>query len=117
MYIRDPHLATSSLSRHEEIAEVDLPGHVQVVGVHQPTTQAVTIKDEAVTGHRYWYEPSPTGVEMVDDTGDGAVPRVSAALPGNPVTPFAQPHGWIASSSDTVLVVQDALVDRRTGPW
>ncbi|MCA1671848.1 MAG: hypothetical protein LC799_06465 [Actinobacteria bacterium] len=96
---------------------VALPGHVQVVGTHQPTVQAVTIEAGTVTGHRYTYRPGEGGVGRVDAGGDGTVPRESAQLPSGPAMPLAQSHGALASSAEAVVVVRDVLTDRRTGPW
>jgi hypothetical protein len=113
----DGELAAASFAWQETLSAVRLPGHVQVVGVHQPTVQAVTFDGDTVTGHRYTYRPSAAGVQQVDVGGDGTVPRESAQLPERAAMPLAQSHGAVASDSDAILIVQDVLTDRRTGPW
>jgi hypothetical protein len=113
----DSDLAAASFAWQGTVPTVGLPGHVQVAGTHQPTVQAVTFDAGTVTGHRYAYRPSATGVQRVDSGGDGTVPRESAQLPEHAAMPLAQSHGGLASDSDAILIVQDVLTDRRTGPW
>jgi Lecithin:cholesterol acyltransferase len=112
----DGDLAAASLAARERVAAPP-PGLVQVVGAHQPTAQAVTIEAGAVTGHRYTYQPRGDGVARVDVGGDGTVSRESAQLPPGAAVPLAQSHGAVAASAEAVVVVQDVLTDRRTGPW
>jgi Lecithin:cholesterol acyltransferase len=112
----DGELATASFAARERAAAAP-PGLVQVVGAHQPTAQAVTIEAGAVTGHCYTYRPRGDEVARVDVGGDGTVPRESAQLPPGAATPLAQSHGAVASSAEAVVVVQDVMTDRRTGPW
>jgi Lecithin:cholesterol acyltransferase len=117
----DPELAASSLSRSVR-RSATTPWRtgaelVQVAGAHQPTVQALTFDAGTVTGHRYTYQPTAGGVAQVDLGGDGTVPRESAALPDTTVMPLAQSHGALAGSAEAVLVAQDVLTDRRTGPW
>jgi Lecithin:cholesterol acyltransferase len=111
----DGDLATASFAVRERAAAP--PGLVQVVGAHQPTAQAVTIEAGAATGHRYTYQPRGDGVARVDVGGDGTVPRESAQLPPGAATPLAQSHGAVAASAEAVVIVQDVMTDRRTGPW
>ncbi len=113
----DSDLAAASLAWQETISAVRLPGHIQVVGAHQPTVQALTFDAGTVTGHRYTYRPYRGGVQKVDAGGDGTVPRESAQLPECSAMPLAQCHGALASNSDALLIVQDVLCDRRRGPW
>lgn len=110
-------LATAAFTWQENVSAGGLPGHVQVVGLHQPTVQGVTFDAGTVTGHRYTYRPSAAGMQQIDVGGDGTVPRESAQLPECAAMPLAQSHGALASNSDAILVVQDVLTDRRTGPW
>jgi hypothetical protein len=70
-----------------------------------------------VTGHRHTLRPGAAGVNHVDMGGDGTVPRESAQLPELVAMPLAQSDGAIGSTSEAVLIVQDVLTDRRTGPW
>jgi Lecithin:cholesterol acyltransferase len=117
----DPDLAARSLAPSSR-RPVATPARerttlVQIAGAHQPTVQALTLEAGTVTGHRYTYQPTAGGVAQVDLGGDGTVPRESAALPDTAVMPLAQSHGALASSAETVLIAQDVLTDRRTGPW
>jgi hypothetical protein len=116
----DPQLAEASFAWHEQIAAVSPVGHVQVVGSKQPTVQALSIDAGMVTGHRYTLQPpGSTGgaVTQVDLGGDGTVPRESAQLPGLSAMPLAQSHGALAITGEARLIVQDVLMDQRTGPW
>ncbi|MFG6198184.1 hypothetical protein [Nonomuraea sp. JJY05] len=113
----DPDLAARSLALSETRPSLAPAGHVQVVGAHQPTVQALTIDGGTVSAHRFTYRPAEGGVTRVDTSGDGTVPRESAQLPPGSATPLAQSHGAVASAAEAVLVVQDTLLDRRTGPW
>jgi hypothetical protein len=113
----DADLAARSFAWHEQISTLSLTGHIQVVGAAQPTVQALTIESGTVTGHHQTLRPGAVGVECVDMGGDGTVPRESAQLPELPAMPLAQSHGAIASTSEALLIVQDVLTDRRTGPW
>jgi len=113
----DAELAAASLAWHESVAATGLPGHVQVVGAHQPTIQAVTISAGAAAGHLYTYQPTPAGVQRIPAGGDGTVPRVSAQLPGPSAMPLAQSHGALASSTEAILIAHDVLTSQRTGPW
>ena len=111
----DVELAAMSLDTRKRAPEPLRP--VQVVGAHQPTVQAVTIEAGTVAGHCYTYRPSDRGVVQVDAGGDGTVPRESAALASVVAMPLAQSHGALASAAEAVLVAQDVVTDRRTGPW
>jgi hypothetical protein len=113
----DRDLAARSFAWHEQVSGLSPVGHRQVVGAAQSTVQALTITAGAVTGHYKTLRPGAAGVECVDMRGDGTVPRESAQLPGVVTIPLAQSHGAIASTSDALLVVQDVLTDRQTGPW
>jgi hypothetical protein len=114
----DRDLAEASAYWRERIAEVVPAGHVQVVGAHQPTIQALTISGGVAIGHSYTCRPRiGCGIERVDLSGDGTVPRESAQLPQGPAIPLAQSHGAIARTSEAILIAQDTLADRRTGPW
>ena len=116
----DPELAKASFTWHEQIAGVSPLGHVQVVGAKQPTVQALTIDAGTVIGHRYTLQPAKDAsgaVTQVDLGGDGTVPRESAQLPALSAMPLAQSHGALAATSEATLIVQDVLMDRRTGPW
>jgi pimeloyl-ACP methyl ester carboxylesterase len=110
-------LAARSFAWHEQLSSFPLVGHIQVVGAVQPTVQALTIKAGTVTGYRHTLRLGAAGVDRVDMGGDGTVPRESAQLPALPAMPLAQSHGAIAATSEALLIVQDVLTDRRTGPW
>ena len=116
----DSELAEVSFAWHEQISSVSPIGHIQVVGSKQPTVQALTIDAGTVIGHRYTLQPprdaSGAGTE-VDLGGDGTVPRESAQLPRLAAMPLAQTHGALAATAEAILIVQDGLTDRRTGPW
>ena len=113
----DADLAARSFAWHERLSGSPPTGHVQVVGAAQPTVQALTIEAGTVTGHQQTLRPGAFAVQRVDMGGDGTVPRESAQLPALPAMPLAQSHGAIASTSEALLIVQDVLTDRRTGPW
>jgi hypothetical protein len=119
----DPELAAGSLAFSQVRPSLPPAGHVQVVGAHQPTLQALTISDGAVTGHGFSYIPGPSGdeaeeAERVDMRGDGTVPRESAELTCGPQPiPLAQSHGALASDHDAGAVARDVVVARRRGPW
>jgi len=113
----DADLATASLTASALCLPTTQAALVQVAGAHQPTVQALTVDAGTVVGHRFTYQPTAGGVGQVDVGGDGTVPRQSAALPGVVVLPLAQSHGAVASCAEAVLVAQDVLTDRRTGPW
>jgi hypothetical protein len=112
----DGELVVAALSSRERV-DTAPQGHVQVVGTHQPTVQAVTIEAGTVIGHRYTYRRGGQCVARVDAGGDGTVPRECAQLPSDPAVPLAQSHGALASSAEAVEVVRDVVTDRRTGPW
>jgi pimeloyl-ACP methyl ester carboxylesterase len=114
----DEHLAADAFARAALVAELALPGHVQVVGAHQPTTQSVRLEAGVASGQQYTCKPAAGGgIERVDLGGDGTVYRESAQLVGIAAMPLAQSHGAIARSDEAVIAVVDALTDRRTGPW
>lgn len=113
----DGDLATKAFKWQQSTSATGLPGHVQVVGVNQPTVQTVQFDAGTVTAHHYTLQPSVSGTQQVDTGGDGTVPRESAQLPELAAMPLAQSHGALASSAEAVLIVQDVLTDRRTGPW
>ena len=114
----DRELARSSALWHERIAGVVPVGHVQVVGTHQPTMQALTVSGGIAMGHPYTCRPGVgMGIERLDLSGDGTVPRESAQLPQASAMPLAQSHGAIARTSEAILIAQDIVADRRTGPW
>ena len=112
----DGELAAASFASRKRVSAPP-QGHVQVVGTHQPTVQAVTIEAGTVSGHRYTYRRGGQGVARVDAGGDGTVPRESAQLPPDSAMPLAQSHGALASSAEAVEVVRDVVTDRRSGPW
>ncbi|MFI0938589.1 esterase/lipase family protein [Streptomyces sp. NPDC021020] len=113
----DPELAAASLPLGGWQATRPPVGHVQVVGAHQPTVQALTLHRGTLSAHRFTCRPSAGGVVRVDVGGDGTVPRESAQLPSGGAVPLAQSHGALAATAESVLVAQDAVLDRRTGPW
>jgi hypothetical protein len=116
----DAELAQASFTWHEQIAGTSPVGHVQVVGSKQPTVQALTIDAGTVIGHRYTLQRASGAsgtVTHVDLSGDGTVPRESAQLPELSAMPLAQSHGALAAISEATLIVQDVLLDQRTGPW
>lgn len=114
----DGELAAQALERAARVAQLALPGHVQVVGAHQPTMQSLTLDAGVATGQRYTCKPAADGgIERVDLAGDGTVYRESAQLPAVAAMPLAQSHGAIAKSNEALIAVADALTDRRTGPW
>jgi hypothetical protein len=114
----DPELWKASATWHAELRPSTLAGHVRVVGTHQPTVQALTIRDGIATGHRYTCTPAANGViARVDQAGDGTVPRVSGTLPGSVAQPLAQTHGALARTAEAVVIASDVVADRDTGPW
>jgi hypothetical protein len=113
----DAELAEQAVARRSVVAEVALPGHVQVVGASQPTLQSVTLADGVAEGRAYTMRPAGDGIERVDLAGDGTVHRESAQLPDIAALPLAQSHGALAKSEETIVAVGDALVRRATGPW
>ena len=116
----DRDLAAAAFEWQASVAGTLLPGHVQVVGAHQPTVQSLTLVDGVATGHNYTYRPrgGPGAVvDRVDLSGDGTVPRESAQLPPEAAMPLAQSHGAVAMADEALLVVADVLADQRTGPW
>jgi pimeloyl-ACP methyl ester carboxylesterase len=114
----DEELAAESFERAARVSQVALPGHVQVVGAHQPTMQSLTLDAGVVIGQQYTCKPAAGGgIERVDLAGDGTVYRESAQLHTVAAMPLAQSHGAIAKSNEAVIAVVDALTDRRTGPW
>jgi hypothetical protein len=114
----DRDLAEQSARWYDSVSNVVPAGHVQVVGAHQPTVQALKIRDGMVTGHAYTCRPTAgNAIERVDLYGDGTVPRESAQLPHAAAMPLAQSHGAIARTSEAILIAVDTLTDRRIGPW
>jgi hypothetical protein len=114
----DRDLAEQSARWQARVGRVVPPGHVQVVGAHQPTVQALTVAGGVATCRSYTCRPMAGGrVERIDLGGDGTVPRESAQLPHTAAMPLAQAHGAIARSSEAILIAVDVLTDRRTGPW
>lgn len=110
----DAELADAAHAERELVRDTPLPGHLQVVGAHQPTVQAVGLESGAAAALTVTLRPDGRHVDL---GGDGTVPRESAQLPQHPAMPFAQSHGAVASHADAILVVQDMLTDTRTGPW
>ncbi len=114
----DRELAQRSADWHRSLAGVQPVGHLQVVGAHQPTIQALTVDAGVVAGHRYTCSPAGgNAVERADLAGDGTVPRTSAQLPGTIAMPLAQSHGSLARTSEAILIAVDTLVQRPSGPW
>ncbi|WP_436535218.1 lipase family alpha/beta hydrolase [Actinoplanes sp. HUAS TT8] len=114
----DGELAEAAFARAGRVARVALPGHVQVVGAHQPTTQSVRLDAGVAVGERWTCKPAAAGgIERVDLAGDGTVYRESAQLHDVAAMPLAQSHGAIARSNEAIIAVADVLTDRRTGPW
>jgi pimeloyl-ACP methyl ester carboxylesterase len=114
----DEHLAADAFARAAQVAQLALPGHVQVVGAHQPTMQSLRLDGGLALGQRYTCKPAAGGgIERVDLGGDGTVYRESAQLHQVAAMPLAQSHGAIAKSDEAIIAVIDALTDRRTGPW
>jgi hypothetical protein len=110
-------LAKEAARAYRQVADVVLPGHVQVVGAHQPTLQSLTLADGIATGHTYTCRPESNGIKRVDQAGDGTVARDSAQVGLASVTPLAQSHGALAKTNESVLVVTDLLTHQLTGPW
>jgi pimeloyl-ACP methyl ester carboxylesterase len=114
----DRDMAKASARWHLQVADAVPQGHVQVVGMHQTTVQALMLSHGIVSGHQYTCRPGDEGgMERVNLSGDGTVPRISAQLPHGPAMPLAQSHGAIAKTSEALLIAVDTLADRRTGPW
>ncbi|WP_189865499.1 lipase/acyltransferase domain-containing protein [Streptomyces poonensis] len=113
----DPELAADSLAMRQYGPSRPLMGHVQVVGMHQPTVQSVTLDRGSLATHQFTYRPFLDGMTCVDVGGDGTVPRESAQLPPGPAIPVAQSHGAVAAAAEAVLVAQDAVTDQHIGPW
>lgn len=116
----DAKLAEASFAWQAQIAGVSPVGHVQVVGSKQPTVQAITIDAGTVIAHKYTLQPARSANDpgtLVDLSGDGTVPRESAQLPDLSAMPLGQSHGALAATGEAMLIVQDVLTDRRTGPW
>lgn len=113
----DRTLAEQAFAWHASVSDITPPGHVQVVGAHQPTMQAITLGAGTASAHTYTCSPTSTGIDRTDLAGDGTVPRESAQLPHGAAVPLAQSHGAIAKSPEAVLIARDLLEDRRTGPW
>lgn len=114
----DTDLARAAAQRQGTASDLTPVGHIQVVGAHQPTWQSLTLRDGHVSGQQYTCKLAAHGlIERIDLGGDGTVYRESAQLPGTFAMPLAQSHGAIAKTNEAVLIVTDALTDRRTGPW
>jgi pimeloyl-ACP methyl ester carboxylesterase len=114
----DGELADAAFQWHRRIDGVLPPGHVQVVGAHQPTIQSLTMADGVASGHYYTCRPlRGEKMERIDLFGDGTVPRESAQLPHAAAMPLAQSHGAIARTAEVILIVQDVIANRLTGPW
>jgi hypothetical protein len=113
----DGELAAASLAEQESVLSVRLPALTQVVGVHQPTVQALTLESGAAKGHLFTYESTMDGVQQTRLGGDGTVPLVSARVPYCSDVPLAQSHGALASHSDAIVIMENLLAGRRSGPW
>jgi hypothetical protein len=113
----DRALAEQAFTWHASVSDVTPWGHVQVVGAHQPTMQAITLEAGTASARSYTCSPTGTGIDRTDLAGDGTVPRESAQLPHGAAVPLAQSHGALARSREAVLIARDLLEDRRTGPW
>ncbi|MFJ9729548.1 esterase/lipase family protein [Streptomyces sp. NPDC101209] len=96
-----------------------LPGHICVVGLGQPTHQSLTVNSGQFRLHRYLLEPGAGGAgtdcEYVDHTGDGTVYRCSAEQEGAEHHFIHQAHGALARCKETVNQVTGVLT-RRLGP-
>jgi len=114
----DRELAECSARWHSRLSHLAPRRHVQVVGAHQPTVQALRIDAGTATGYRYTCRPAAGGgIDRIDLGGDGTVPRQSAQLPRGPAMPLGQTHGAIASTAEALLIAVDALTGTDTGPW
>jgi hypothetical protein len=113
----DRALAEQAFAWHASVSDVTPKEHVQVVGAHQPTAQAITLEAGTASAHSYTCSPTGTGIDRTDLGGDGTVPRESAQLPHGAAVPLAQSHGAIARSREAMLIARDLFEDRRTGPW
>lgn len=113
-------LATAAFDTHAALADTAIPQHRAVIGVAQPTSCSLTLRDGVVAGHSYTFEVDPDGELARERTGllirragigDGTVPRSSAHPPhGPPATPLAQQHGALARSAEAIAYVCDVLV-------
>lgn len=110
----DRDLAEQSFAQRADTDKISsLVGHRLVVGVGQPTIQALTLADGIAVGHQFTCSPTVEGLLRDDEQGDGTVPRRSAQW-GNPeAMPLAQTHGAIAQSPETITVVTDP----QHGAW
>jgi hypothetical protein len=115
----DPDLAQASGAWVDHVSGVTPPGHVQVVGVRQPTWQSIVVDGGAVRPQRLTCRPADGGGMVRDDlAGDGTVHAESARLPASPrPMPLGQSHGALAKTEEALLIITDALLDQRTGPW
>lgn len=85
-------------------------GRNLIVGAMQPTPQFATVRGGEVTLLKRW---SPPGGELVDERGDGTVPRQSVTPPDwsddADATPFSQGHVALPNTDDVFRVVRQVL--------
>lgn len=110
--------AERAMSTSEQTRRLHDVDHTQVVGANQPTYQSLVLDQGTAEGRHYTCKPTNSNELLRTDlSGDGTVPRESGQIPGRGVVPLAHNHGALGKADEAVLVVQDALVHRGTGPW
>ena len=113
----DAELAARAAERQASVSTAVPAGHVQVVGARQPTIQTLTLDGDQIEDWEYTCRREAASLARVDVGGDGTVPRESAQLPASPAFPLAQTHGALARTAEAILVAQDVMLLRGTGPW
>ncbi|MFJ3934083.1 hypothetical protein [Streptomyces sp. NPDC090029] len=123
----DPGLADEAARRWERLHGVPLPGHHAVVGVAQPTPQAMSLSGGQVRPQYQAFEAHGDGelVRTADGMparrarhGDGTVYRDAATLGGPAVHSVPGQHGALVANNAVLADIRAALTapDEGLGP-
>jgi hypothetical protein len=92
---------------------IGLVGHHAIVGVSQPTSQSLILRDGLVQPQWYTLDGVPEQPSRVDREGDGTVSRDCAVLPDAGLIPQAQQHGSLARTEEAIRAVLTVLTERE----
>ncbi|PRX21948.1 lipase family alpha/beta hydrolase [Actinoplanes italicus] len=117
----DAELTRAAFAMHEELRDVPLPGHRNVVGAFQPTRQSIRLDHGEVTAHEGLWVDGAGGARWADEGGDGTVYRRAASLDaaGPAHTYLPQQHGALARTDEACTLVRGVISEQdldRLGP-
>jgi hypothetical protein len=114
----DSGLATEPLDRHNRLIAGDAGSLRLLIGVEQPTTQSLSMRDGIVTPlqHTCLTDQACLIEQRVDLGCDGTVFRRSAAAFGLAPGTLPQSHGAVAATEEAISWVRDVLPNDTAGP-